>query len=39
MNPDEEMTSNWDEMVESFDELGLKKELLRGRLKFYNFLK
>ena len=26
----EEMTSNWDQMVETFDELGLKKDLLRG---------
>jgi|LauGreDrversion4_2_1035121.scaffolds.fasta_scaffold169600_2 translation initiation factor 4A len=26
----EEMESNWDETVESFDDLNLKKELLRG---------
>ena len=26
----EEMTSNWDETVETFDELDLKKDLLRG---------
>jgi len=26
----EEMTSNWDQVVETFDELGLKKDLLRG---------
>lgn len=25
-----EMESNWDQVVESFDELNLKKELLRG---------
>jgi hypothetical protein len=24
------MESNWDEVIESFDELGLKKDLLRG---------
>lgn len=29
-NPEELMESNWDETVESFDELNLKKELLRG---------
>jgi hypothetical protein len=29
--PSEEMESNWDEVIESFDELGLKKDLLRGK--------
>jgi hypothetical protein len=28
------MTSNWDQMVETFDELGLKKDLLRGIIKY-----
>ena len=27
---EEEIVSNWEEKVESFDELGLKEELLRG---------
>lgn len=26
-----EMESNWEETVETFDELGLKKDLLRGK--------
>ena len=30
----EEMTSNWDQMVETFDELGLKKDLLRGIINY-----
>jgi hypothetical protein len=25
------MESNWEEVIESFDELGLKKDLLRGK--------
>lgn len=25
------MESNWDQVIESFDELGLKKDLLRGK--------
>ncbi len=29
-NNEEEMQSNWDQFVETFDELGLKKDLLRG---------
>ena len=29
-DPDVEMVSNWDETVETFDELNLKSELLRG---------
>jgi hypothetical protein len=27
------MESNWEEVIESFDDLGLKKDLLRGNLK------
>jgi len=34
----EEMTSNWDQTVETFDELGLKKDLLRGTTNFNIFL-
>jgi hypothetical protein len=30
--PTEDMESNWEEVIESFDELGLKKDLLRGKL-------
>jgi hypothetical protein len=29
-----EMETNWDQVIESFDELGLKKDLLRGKNKF-----
>ena len=36
--PEEEIVSNWDEKVESFDELGLKEELLRG-IYGYGFTK
>jgi hypothetical protein len=30
-----EMESNWDEVVETFDELNLKKDLLRGKKSLY----
>jgi len=29
-----EMESNWEETIETFDELGLKKDLLRGKKLF-----
>jgi hypothetical protein len=30
----EEMVSNWDQIVDTFDEIGLKRELLRGMINF-----
>lgn len=36
--PEEEIVSNWEEKVETFDELGLKEELLRG-IYGYGFTK
>ena len=33
-----EMESNWEETIETFDELNLKKDLLRGKNSLNNLL-
>ena len=32
-----EMESNWEETIETFDELNLKKDLLRGKKIKFNY--
>lgn len=38
LEPEEEFLTNWEEYVESFDDMGLKEEVLRG-VYGYGFVK